>query len=77
MSAPDDGGPAFPCFLNEEHPEHKPGMPLRDWFATNAVESDIAYWQTDAWRKSLKNITREQARYRYADAMIAARKETP
>lgn len=55
----------------------QPGMSLRDWFAGQATEEDI-----DAHQEYVKDTcgmnpkyTREQAKYRYADAMITARKE--
>jgi hypothetical protein len=61
---------------------------LRDYFAAKASEKDIEYWmpkgftetviQRDANGKcyEIKQVatwTREQARYRYADAMLKAR----
>jgi hypothetical protein len=45
------------------------GMSLRDWFAGQALEEDIQ-WHI---RFKSNRITREQARYAYADAMIEAR----
>lgn len=63
-------------------------MSLRDYFAAKASEKDIEYWmpkgftetviQRDANGKcyEIKQVatwTREQARYRYADAMLKAR----
>jgi len=65
------------------------GMTLRDYFATHASEEDIKYWQPMGVEvtkvRELGNgskqicyapgiYTREQARYRYADAMLEARK---
>lgn len=51
-----------------------PQMSLRDWFAGQANEQDIAFW-----RGRLVNgefpMTREQARYVYADAMLKAREQ--
>jgi hypothetical protein len=63
-------------------------MTLRDYFATHASEEDIKYWQPMGVEvtkvRDLGNgskqiyaapgmFTREQARYRYADAMLKAR----
>lgn len=76
-----DGGSAFPHDDVWEGgrvvPPREPGMTLRDWFAGQASETDIA-----AHRVTKRNIaghpldapgSREDARYRYADAMLAAR----
>ena len=83
----DDGGAAFPGYTlvkNGAHPATRiinPGMTLRDWFATHASEQDI-----ESHRVTKRNVagqpleapsSREVARYRHADAMIAARKEKP
>lgn len=83
MSAPeqiDDGGPAFPC-ENDARKEYnwiKRGMSLRDWFASQATENDIEmHTGGDIDPRSGRVVngrTREQAKYHYADAMIAARK---
>ena len=69
MSAIDTGGPAFPT-AREWHD----GMTLRDWFAGQASENDIAEHQLDEWGGKLPNVSRECAKYLYADAMLAARK---
>lgn len=48
-------------------------MSLRDWIASQAGEDDIAahtFWDLDS---DAPDCTREQARYRYVEAMIAAR----
>ena len=73
---------AFPT----EHPIsgtmglHADGMDLRDYFAAKASEQDIEKWQ---WRITTNTchflakeqvMTREQAKYAYADAMLEARK---
>jgi hypothetical protein len=52
-------------------------MSLRDWFAGKATEKDIdAHLYVYAGAHStLLPATREAAKYRYADAMLAARKE--
>jgi hypothetical protein len=67
-----DGGTAFPSsqygFVAPDG--HTTGMSLRDWFAGQALEEDIQ-WHI---RFKSNRITREQARYAYADAMIEAQK---
>lgn len=67
MSNTHDGGPAFPWppgILTNGYA----GMSLRDWFAAHANESDVEYWMTRAG-----TLSREDARYLYADAMLRAR----
>jgi hypothetical protein len=73
----DDGGTAFPIPEHVEtdgvtmlRREGSPGMSLRDWLAGQALEEDIQ-WHI---RFKSNRITREQARYAYADTMIEARK---
>jgi hypothetical protein len=78
----DDGGLAFPCTPPDGNPNayvmfpSGPGMSLRDWFAGQATEGDIDqhgdYYTAPG---ILVKVTREEAKYRYADAMLAARKE--
>ena len=79
----DTGGPAFPAFK-----EQSDGMTLRDYFAAKASEEDIKAHQEGGVKEQVvddingrKKIvhcdvryTREQAKYRYADAMLKARK---
>lgn len=70
----DEGGPAFPvAWPLPNAPE--PGMSLRDYFATKAMGSIIAW--PDGAPGRLREETYEQATarlaYRYADAMIAER----
>lgn len=82
MSAPiDDGGPAFPFSFHMEGFDRvtADGMSLRDWFAGRATEKDIEQyrWRYSAGGKIQIDLTREQSRYAYADAMLAARKEQP
>lgn len=86
MSQPiDDGGPAFPQPLafNPNGDAVTPGMyfpdvsgmPLRDWFAGQASEQDIEHHMTPGYAAGRIIVrTREQAKYAYADAMLAARK---
>jgi hypothetical protein len=65
------------------------GMNLRDYFAAQASEQDIKHYEQDEgdevtgkdtlgrdWKRpSIIYFTREQAKYRYADAMMKAREE--
>ena len=62
MSAPKDGGPAFPVTA---YYGGKEGMTLRDWFAGQALIGE----RNKGWPKT---ITAEEC-YEYADAMLAAR----
>jgi len=80
------GGPAFPCHPGIENPIYD-GMTLRDYFAAKASEEDIKAHQEGGVKEQVvddmngrKRIvhcnvryTREQAKYRYADAMLKAR----
>jgi hypothetical protein len=52
------------------HDPPQDGMDLRDWFAGYATEQDTYRWQTEGLTIA---VTREAAKYRYADAMIAER----
>jgi len=75
MSKVDDGFPAFPrSYVADGHN----GMALRDWFATHASEEDIRCHRNARNDANGFEVdppaTREQARYRYADAMLKARK---
>ena len=68
------------------YPAHV-GMTLRDYFAAKATEQDIKNYEQDEgkeisgtdslgheWkRREIIYYTREQAKYRYADAMMKAR----
>lgn len=72
-----DGGPAYPhCFEDiEGHPNwgQSQGMSLRDWFAGQASEADIER-HSNFWRGDTHIMrTREEAKYAYADAMLATR----
>lgn len=72
-----NGGPAFPIDTKwNSHGEimqrGQPGMSLRDWFATHASEDDLDAHRGYGPGKTL--CSREEAKYRYADAMLAARK---
>jgi hypothetical protein len=78
MSAPiDDGGPAFPV-QGYDNPNHgwqygDNGMSLRDWFAGQATVEDIKYYMSTS-RDGFAR-TPVEARWQFADAMLAARKE--
>lgn len=67
MSIAHDGWPAFPVISDEFG--HFSGMDLRDYFATHATEQDIA-WAQDTLPNSWP---RPNARYAFADAMLATR----
>ena len=73
---PDDGGQAFPgqAVFSPECGTLPGwlGMSLRDWFAGQATEKDIEVWQLEANRAG-RMVSREQAKYLYADAMLQAR----
>ena len=74
MSTPiNDGGPAFPYF-NPDTEVVYPGMSLRDWFAGQATANDVKNHRGDYDVGLTKyQFTCEQAKYRYADAMLAER----
>lgn len=60
--------PAFPHQKEDGSPYW--GMTLRDYFAIHAAWEDVRHYSTDA---NGCNIARTKARYKYADAMLAAR----
>lgn len=86
MSTPNDGGQAFPTGQKHEGQFGdwmEPGMSLRDYFASAALQGQLAQLanpatieQFNALCKSLK-VDQGQAIavtcYKYADAMLAAR----
>ncbi len=91
MSNPiNDGGPAFPSNKPYENrpgfnspilaARHYSGMSLRDWFAGKATSEDIDEHLSIPMRGhpggESQLFTREQAKYRYADAMLAAKART-
>jgi hypothetical protein len=67
--------------------EHHKGMTLRDYFAAKASEEDIKHYERSEdvemvgvdtlgteWRRPrIIYHTREEAKYKYADAMLKAR----
>jgi hypothetical protein len=69
------GGPAFPIFPDTAtgHASAFPGMTLRDYFATKAMQSFIADvgWKSD--QQCFDEIA--EGAYRQADAMLKARQE--
>jgi hypothetical protein len=87
MSNTNTGGPAFPV-PDIDGSAVSEGMTLRDYFAAKASEGDILEHSQKGFieeyvfylrngRKELRNRearwTREQSKYRYADAMLKAR----
>jgi len=85
MKPINDGGPAFPVppipwdggFIDSQCT----GMSLRDWFAANASEQDIEEHlggkiSPKTGRKT-DCLSREKAKFAYADAMIKARVADP
>ena len=80
MSEKKDGGAAFPrptggsnAFENKA----QKGMSLRDWFAGQATDEDIKYYQTydSAGKPHLLALFRHEARWCFADAMLAEREK--
>ena len=74
MSKINDGGPAFPVpgLMDDESFN---GMSVRDYFAAKASGADIgeimgSHFDYDS---DVYTITRQQARYMHADAMLAER----
>lgn len=67
-----NGGPAFPStiqyFPDDKNANEEQGMTLRDWFASHATEEDIL-----AAQGTYRLVTRYEARYIHADAMLKAR----
>ena len=73
----DDGGPAFPM-----EPGRIPGMSTRMWLAGMAADEDVIEFRQlvrVGWNGGMEyKYSRIEARYRYADAMLAAaQKEQP
>lgn len=74
-----DGGPAFPDgSTNEWGNANRGGMRLRDYFACHASDHDVSmtiteYYEENYTREDYRPITRQQARYIFADAMLEAR----
>jgi len=74
------GGPAFPC---ENNIEKFSGMTLRDYFAATASDLDISNIMGRIENTEFDGcervfiITRQQARYIHADAMLKSRDAEP
>ena len=76
------GGPAFPYVCDADF-DYGTGMTLRDYFAARATEQDIQRHRytgefVDGYAGSHKTkipvcCSVEEARYKYADAMLKAR----
>ncbi len=82
MSKIDDGGPAYPHTnpnwnVNGDPRPEIPGMSLRDWFAGQALAGILAGGFADTIPHDDVNGGGDAAffAYRYADAMLQARKE--
>ena len=83
MSEQNNGGPAFPSKkLDISSGEYFPvnGMTLRDYFAAKATSSDIDRIMYEREKNCLTHMpviyqamSREEAKYAYADAMLKAR----
>lgn len=86
MSNTNTGGPAFPYVCDADF-DYGVGMTLRDYFAAKATEQDIKEHEKsegkeivgkdtlgNEWKRAETiYYTREQAKYRYADAMLKER----
>ena len=86
MSAANDGGPAFPTAQSQFHDGLVGGMTLRDYFAAHSppMPSDLGALALEAADVDNPDKTHGEKcdvllpivaewRYRYADAMLAAR----
>jgi hypothetical protein len=79
----DNGGPAFPVIHTivtqpgsfTQAPLGHEGMTLRDWFAGMAMHGYLAGRNSGPGCYLAEYVARDC--YGYADAMLAARKETP
>lgn len=50
------------------------GVTILDYFAAKATELDIQHWIGTAYQKHPKLISREEARFLFAEAMVAEKK---
>jgi hypothetical protein len=81
MSDRKTGGSAFPTdeFMDDGTIKHTPGMTLRDYFATKAMQALIAkapvtfFADQYAEERSVMRQSFAVGAYEYADAMIAER----
>lgn len=74
MSAPKDGGPAFPWSPDGPNYQQFSGMSLRDWFAGQAL-SVLSHLETDSDYAGLRTPQEKAERlarscYNVADAMV-------
>jgi hypothetical protein len=78
MTQDNTGGPAFPRY-DDDARYTQDGMTLRDYFAAHASEKDLEeyrdYHLCGITGECVPRYSREKAKFRYADAMIA-HKET-
>ena len=76
MSAPTDGGPAFPVvFDHGDCKSEQEGMSLRDYFAGQAISAVVDDRARDGAIADPPSVARES--YAIADAMLTARKLPP
>ena len=80
MSAPNDGGPAFPRLYARSDEDGRSGMTLRDYFAAAALQGLLSDNETIAatYRTAKQagvGLSKAMAAYsyEYADAMMAER----
>lgn len=68
------GGPAFPALYQGDTRSDCPGLSMRDYFATNALQALLhkdSNWR-EGWGRCTKTELAEEA-YAFADAMLVAR----
>lgn len=73
----DKNTPAFPGRPQQDPNDvnkviHNNGMTLRDYFAIHAAWEDVRHYSTNSYGA---NMSRVDARYKYADAMLSAREK--
>ena len=73
MSTIKDGGQAFPIPFGQVMSTDSKGMSLRDYFAGQATAEDIQYYM----HLEQRTFSPAQARWRFADDMLAAREVQP
>lgn len=76
----EDGGPAFPethVQPNGKEPgwHGRAGMTLRDYFAAKALQGYLASYANPGAINSPSPMDAAKSAYRYADAMLEARKQ--
>ena len=78
-----DGGPAFPMHVHIQSDDlsavDETGMSLRDYLAIHASDKDVDKYSqpgTEQVKGFVTVLSRAEARYRFADAMLKARKES-